>query len=145
MAKRSNKRAKRGKAAGDKLATPEEQSELAEALRRFGERVVWDDEAVAWGDVVVERNAVVIPRLSESEAPVQKLSGKEWIITALGRRHAELLALKITEAGRRLSLESQTAPDCLKLMSTGHCINELRKLNLWQPKPRGSPKQRPLK
>jgi hypothetical protein len=75
--------------------------------------------------------------------PVRKLSGKEWIRVALDRRRAELLAMTITEAGDKLSKESETAPDCAKPLSVGHCINLLRDLNVWSKKPRKSPRQRP--
>jgi hypothetical protein len=46
-------------------ATPEEQQELDEAVRAFCNRVAWGDEAVAWGDVVVQRDVVVLPRIPE--------------------------------------------------------------------------------
>jgi hypothetical protein len=73
---------------------------------------------------------------------VPKLAGKQWVPIAFERRRGELLALTITEAGRELAKESQTAPDCRKPLSAGYCTNELRKLGVWKPQPTHSPKQR---
>ena len=75
--------------------------------------------------------------------PVRKLLGKEWIRVGFDRRRAELLAMTITEAGKQLSEESETAPDCVKPLSVGYCINELRTLGVWKKKPRKSTRQRP--
>jgi hypothetical protein len=83
------------------------------------------------------------PDLLDIAPPVGKLSGKEWISVAYARRPSELCAMTITNAGRKLSKESKTAPDCAKPLSVGHCINLLRGLNVWSKKPRKSPRQRP--
>jgi hypothetical protein len=133
MTKRASKRAaKRGKPAGDKLPT-------IEGLRRWQPFTGYCYDPFA----NFPRPPVPYPPGHPwllPAAPVQRLSGKDWIPTAFERRRTELLAVGITEAGRRLSLESESAPDCLKLVSRGYCINELRKLKLWKPKPRASPK-----
>src|SRR5262249_37708959 len=78
-----------------------------------------------------------------SVGPNRRLSGQEWIGITFERKRDELLALSITEAGRKLAGESVTAPDCRKLLSAGYCTNELRKLKAWKPKPRNSPRQCP--
>ena len=44
--------------------------------------------------------------------------------------------MTITEAGEALSEQSQTAPDCAKPLSVGHCTNLLRDLNVFPKKPR---------
>ena len=80
---------------------------------------------------------------SSPAAPVDKLPGKNWVPTAFKRRRDELLAMTITRAGRVLSIESKTAPDCAKPLSVGYCTNELRKLGVWPKKLRKPQRQRP--
>jgi hypothetical protein len=77
----------------------------------------------------------------DAPAPGRKLTGKEWVAAAYKRRAKELgpHVMKITDAGRALSNESNTAPDCAKPLSEGHCINLLRNLDIWRKKPRSSP------
>jgi hypothetical protein len=79
--------------------------------------------------------------IDDEPAPTHKLAGKEWIAAEL-KRSPELRAMLITEAGRKLSEKSRTAPDCAKLLSVGRCINILRDCFDWPKKPRNSPKQR---
>jgi hypothetical protein len=83
--------------------------------------------------------------LSHAPAKSRKLTGKEWVKNAYERRADELHPdiMDITEAGRELSKESKTAPDCAKPLGEGHCTNLLRELNVWPKKPRNSPKQGP--
>jgi len=76
-----------------------------------------------------------------SPSPPGRKSGKEWIFDAFERRRDELLALPITEAGRRLAKDSETAAE--KPIGPGHCTNVLRTFNAWPKKSRNSPKQRP--
>jgi hypothetical protein len=150
-------------AARAKPPTPQQQAELDEELRKIWERVVWGHEAVFWGDEVVRRDVVVVPRPcaawwerpgqgatptstvlpNPSGATINKLMGKKWIPAAFKRRRKELSCLRITQAGGKLAEESKTASDCRKPLSGGYCTNELRKLGVWKPQPRHSPKQRP--
>jgi hypothetical protein len=118
---------------------------------------------VVWGDEVVRRDVVVVPRPcaawwerpeqgatpasaelpNPSDAPINKLMEKEWVPVAFERRRDELSRLRITQAGGKLAEESKTASDCRKPLSKGYCTNELRELGVWKPQPRYSPKQRP--
>ena len=77
----------------------------------------------------------------DAPAPRPRLTGKEWVSVALKRRAEELgpRVMNITDAGRALSNESKTAPDCAKPLSAGHCINLLRNLDVWPKKSRNSP------
>jgi hypothetical protein len=68
--------------------------------------------------------------------PVSKLAGKEWVRAAFERRAEELRVMRITDAGRALSAESQKAPDCAKPLSVGYCTNLLRGLVVRPKKPR---------
>jgi hypothetical protein len=90
---------------------------------------------------VDRRLARIDQRLAESAARLfapgplpntsvaSKLLGKEWIPLAFERKREKVLALTITEAGRKLADESKTAPDWgKKPLSAGYCTNELRKL-----------------
>jgi hypothetical protein len=80
--------------------------------------------------------------IDDEPAPAHRLAGKEWIAAEL-KRSPELRAMLITEAGRKLSEKSRTAPDCAKPLSVGRSINLLRDCFDWPKKPRNSPKQRP--
>ena len=77
----------------------------------------------------------------DAPAPRPRLTGKEWVYVAFKRRAQDLgpHVMNITDAGRALSNESKTAPDCAKSLSVGTCINLLRGLNAWPKKRRRSP------
>jgi hypothetical protein len=94
---------------------------------------------------LAESAAVPARLLNPSVAPVRRLIGKKWVPVAFERRREELLALTITEAGRRLAEESKTAPDCAKPLKPRSAEKLLRNLGLWPQAFRGSPKQRPTK
>lgn len=72
-----------------------------------------------------------------------RLSGKEWVPIAYRRRADELHPdlVNITTASSQLATESETAADCVKPLEARYIEKELRKLNIWPKKPRGSPKQ----
>ena len=103
------------------------------------------DELVLDGGelIIVDVRVEPAPLPNPSGAPINKLSGKEWVWVALERRRDELSRLSITQAGGALAEESKTASDCRKPLTKGYCTNELRKSGIWKPQPRHSPKQSP--
>ena len=125
--------------------SPEQQAELAEAVRKFCERAAWGDELTGWGEEVRHRDVVVVPAslLGEGTTPTSTAMGKEWVPLAFERRRDELSRLRITQAGIKLADESKTASDCRKPLSKGYCTNELRTFGIWEQQLRQSPKQRP--
>jgi hypothetical protein len=112
-----------------------------ETLRFAPDELVLDNGELIIVDVRVE--SAPAPPPNPSGTPIDKLIGKEWVAVAFARRRKELRRLHITQAGGALAEESKTAPDCRKPLSKGYCTNELRKLGIWKPQPRHSPKQRP--
>ena len=110
-----------------------------EALRFDPDELVLDGGELIIVDVRVEP----APLPNPSGAPINKLSGKEWVPVAFERRRNELSRLPITQAGGALAEESKTASDCRKPLTKGYCTNELRKSGIWKPQPRHSPKQSP--
>jgi hypothetical protein len=75
--------------------------------------------------------------------PVDKLSGKEWVPIAFGRRRDELHVMKITPAARSLATESETASDCAKPLKARYIEKLLRELGSFPKARRNPPKQRP--
>jgi hypothetical protein len=150
MAKKKSERdAKRGKAARDKPATPEQ---IAERVRKFwlpfteyGSFPLNVPSTPMWREnpwpAATPWPATDSPGAA---APPQKLSGTAWVPIAFDRRRGELRAMSITDASDALAHESKTAPDCAKKPLKARYIEKLlRDLDVWPKARRSSSKQRP--
>jgi hypothetical protein len=147
--KRNKRNAERGKAAGDKPATPE-QAELAETARKcFFEPLARLDQQRAkvvvsrvpdsLADAIAARLPATVPLPNPPAVPVRLKSGKEWVPEVVKPERDKLLAIGTTKASCWVA--SRTPPDGKQVQPRS--IEKILRDHLGFPKAFRGSKQRP--